>query len=65
MGELCGSLTDYLVITVGELCVFLLAGAYDVSDVILSDAIGLVVRHMVGIGVKTLEGSGKKLKQSS
>ena len=42
-----------------------LVGTDEISGVILLGVIDAVVRPKVGIGVKMLEGAGRKLRQSS
>ena len=51
--------------TGGDLVTSRLTGMAEVIDVILLVVTDAVVRLTVGIGVKLLEGAGKKLKQSS
>ena len=49
----------------GDFVTSRLAGADEIIDGILLVRIDAIVRPTVGIGVKTLEGIGKKLRQSS
>ena len=51
--------------TGGDIVTSRLAGADEVSGVILLGVLDAVVRPTAGIGVKILEGAGKKLRQSS
>ena len=51
--------------TGGDLITSCLAGAGEVTGVILLIVIDAVVCHTAGIGVEILEGAGKKLRQSS
>ena len=51
--------------TGGDLVTSRLNGADEVISVILFVVIDAVVRPTAGIGVKILEGAGKKLRQSS
>ena len=51
--------------TGGDLVTSRLVGTDETSGVILLGVVDAVVRPTVGIGVKLLEGAGRKLRQSS
>ena len=51
--------------TGGDIVTSRLVGTGEISGVILLGVIDAVVRPTAGIGVKMLEGAGRKLRQSS